>query len=106
MVKEIRLENFSDLSKVIEEVRVQSTERNDYYYERVYLIGIDTIKKFEDTIKRATLACEVIYNGECEYAETIVNGETLNIMVEVVKQGYLHWESKAYFQIPNFLRKI
>lgn len=49
MVKEIRLENFSDLSKVIEEVRVQSTERNDYYYERVYLVGVDTIKKFEET---------------------------------------------------------
>lgn len=49
MVKEIRLENFSDLSKVIEEVRVQSTERNDYYSERVYLVGVDTIKKFEET---------------------------------------------------------
>ena len=46
---------------------------------------LEVIKKFEDTIKRDTLACEVIYNGECEYAETIVNGETLNIMVEVVK---------------------
>lgn len=49
MVKEIRLENFSDLAKVMEEVRVQSTERNDYYYERVYLVGVDSIKKFEDT---------------------------------------------------------
>ena len=49
MVKEIRLENFSDLSKVMEEVKVQSTEMNDYYYERVYLVGVDTIKKFEDT---------------------------------------------------------
>ena len=49
MVKEIRLENFSDLTKVIEEIRVQSTERNDYYYERVYLVGIDTINKFEET---------------------------------------------------------
>lgn len=49
MVKEIRFENFSDISKVIEEVRVQSTEKNDYYCDRVYLVGIDTIKKFEDT---------------------------------------------------------
>ena len=49
MVKEIRLENFSDLAKVMEEVKVQSTERNDYYYERVYLVGIDAIKKFEET---------------------------------------------------------
>ena len=49
MVKEIRFENFSDLEKVIEEVRVQSTERNDYYYERMYLVGVDTIKKFEET---------------------------------------------------------
>ena len=49
MVKEIRFENFSDLEKVIEEVRVQSIERNDYYYDRVYLVGIDAIKKFEET---------------------------------------------------------
>lgn len=49
MVKEIRLENFSDLAKVMEEAIVQSTERNDYYYERVYLVGVDTIKKFEET---------------------------------------------------------
>lgn len=49
MVKEIRLKNFSDLAKVIEEVKVQSTERNDYYLKRVYLVGIDTIKKFENT---------------------------------------------------------
>lgn len=49
MVKEIRLENFSDLAKVMEEVRVQSTKSNNYYYDRVYLVGIDTIKKFEET---------------------------------------------------------
>ena len=49
MVKEIRLENFSDISKVIEEVRVQSTKSNNYYCERVYLVGVDTIKKFEKT---------------------------------------------------------
>ena len=46
---------------------------------------LEVIKKFEDTIKKDTLACEVIYNGECEYVETTVNGETLNIMVEVAK---------------------
>lgn len=49
MVKEIRLENFSDLAKVMEEAIVQSTESNDYYCEYVYLIGVDTIKKFEET---------------------------------------------------------
>lgn len=49
MVKEIRLENFSDLAKVMEETIVQSTESNDYYCEYVYLIGVDTIKKFEET---------------------------------------------------------
>ena len=48
-IKEIRLENFSDIAKIMEEVRVQPTESNDCNYERVYLVGIETIKKFEDT---------------------------------------------------------
>lgn len=46
---------------------------------------IDVVKKFEDTIKKETLTCEVVYNGEADYSETIINGETLNMNVEVVK---------------------
>ncbi|MGL5352280.1 MAG: isoleucine--tRNA ligase [Clostridium sp.] len=46
---------------------------------------IEVIKKFIDTIKKETLTQEVIYNGEFDYIETIINGEKLNMTVEVVQ---------------------
>lgn len=46
---------------------------------------IDVIKKFENTIKKETLTSEVIYNKEAYYSETAINGETLNMNVEVEK---------------------
>ena len=45
---------------------------------------VDIIKKFEETIKKETLTCEVIYNGEADYSEVVINGETLNMTVEVI----------------------
>lgn len=45
---------------------------------------LDVIKKFEETIKKETLTCEVIYNGEADYSEVVINGETLNMTVEVI----------------------
>ena len=46
----------------------------------------EVIKKFEDTIKHDTLATNIIYNEEREsYTETPINGEKLNIDVEVIK---------------------
>ena len=47
------------------------------------LLGI--IKKFEETIKKETLTCEVIYNGEADYSEIVINGEALNMTVEVIR---------------------
>ncbi|MGL5086289.1 MAG: isoleucine--tRNA ligase [Clostridium sp.] len=46
---------------------------------------IDVIKKFIVVIKKETLTQEVIYNGEFDYTETIINGEKLNMTVEVVQ---------------------
>ena len=44
------------------------------------------VKKYEDIIKHDTLAKNVLYNKENkEYVETPINGEKLNIFVEVVK---------------------
>ena len=40
------------------------------------------IKKFEETIKRETLAVEVIYDEKREYTEYNINGEILNLAVE------------------------
>ena len=46
---------------------------------------IDVIKKFQDTIKKETLTKEIVYNGEFNYTEVTINGENLNMTVEVVK---------------------
>lgn len=45
---------------------------------------IEVIKKFIETIKKETLTQEVVYNGEFDYTETVINGEKLNMTVEVV----------------------
>ena len=56
---------------------------------RLYVAGndmlIDVIKKFEDNIKKETLTLEVVYGADADYTETTINGETLNMTVEVVK---------------------
>jgi isoleucyl-tRNA synthetase len=43
------------------------------------------VKKFESHIMRETLAVEVVYNAEREYNEANINGEKLNLAVEVVR---------------------
>ena len=43
------------------------------------------VKKHEETIKKETLAVEVIYNSSREYNRCKINGEDFNIAVEVVK---------------------
>ena len=46
---------------------------------------IDIIKKFAENIKKETLTQEIVYNGEFDYTETTINGEKLDMTVEVVK---------------------
>ena len=46
---------------------------------------LDVIKKFEDVIKKETLTQEVVYSEEANYTETVINGEKLNMTVEVIK---------------------
>ena len=48
---------------------------------------LDVIKKFEETIKKETLTCEVIYNSEVDYSEIVINSEALNMTVEVMTSG-------------------
>ena len=55
----------------------------------LYIAGNDTleavVKKYEDIIKHDTLAKEVLYNVEGkEYVNTPINGEKLDIYVEIV----------------------
>ena len=56
----------------------------------LYVGGNETleavVKKYEDVIKHDTLAKDVLYNADGkEYVQTPINGENLNIFVEVVK---------------------
>jgi isoleucyl-tRNA synthetase len=43
------------------------------------------VEKFEAHIMRETLTIEVVYNAAREYTETAINGEKLNLAVEVVR---------------------
>ncbi|MCM0650965.1 isoleucine--tRNA ligase [Clostridium swellfunianum] len=43
------------------------------------------VEKFEAHIMRETLAIEVVYNASKEYSEANINGEKLNLAVEVVR---------------------
>ena len=46
---------------------------------------LDVIKKFAEVIKKETLTQEIVYNEEANYTETVINGEKLNMTVEVIK---------------------
>ncbi|MBX7295488.1 isoleucine--tRNA ligase [Clostridium chauvoei] len=46
---------------------------------------MDIIKKYAENIKRETLTQEIIYNGEFDYTDTVINGENLKMTVEVIK---------------------
>lgn len=47
-VEEIRLENFSDIEKMFDEVKSVAKAKNTDVYKRVLLVGEETIRKFED----------------------------------------------------------
>ena len=44
---------------------------------------INVIEKFKDSIKKETLTVDVVVNEDREYTETIINGEKLNLDVEI-----------------------
>ena len=46
---------------------------------------LNVIKKFAEVIKKETLTQEIVYNEEANYTETVINGEKLNMTVEVIK---------------------
>lgn len=47
-IKEIRLENFSDIEKVFDDVKSFAKAKNTDVYKDVLLVGEETIRKFED----------------------------------------------------------
>lgn len=46
---------------------------------------LEVVKKYADVIKKETLTVEIAYNGEIEYTNFNINGESLDMAVEVVK---------------------
>ena len=56
---------------------------------KLYVAGnemlLDVIKKFAEVIKKETLTQEIVYSEEANYTETVINGEKLNMTVEVIK---------------------
>ncbi|MBK5240563.1 isoleucine--tRNA ligase [Clostridium sp.] len=55
---------------------------------KIYVSGnemlLNVIAKFEDQIKRDTLAVEVLYNAKREYAQVKINGEDLELDLEKI----------------------
>jgi len=45
----------------------------------------EVIKKFENVIKKETLTLNIVFNADREYSEVNINGEKLNLAVEVVR---------------------
>ena len=80
------------LREILSKVQNMRKDRGFEVLDRInlYVSGNDmlekVVKKFEDTIKHDTLATEILYNVERkDYVETPINGEKLNIDVEVIK---------------------
>ena len=46
---------------------------------------IDVINKYLEFIKKETLTQEILTNENVEYTEMVINGEKLNMTVEVIK---------------------
>ena len=47
---------------------------------------ISVVDKFKEVLKKETLTVEIIYNDvNSEYTEVVINGELLNMNVEVIK---------------------
>ena len=79
------------LREVISKIQTMRKEKGFQVSDKInlYVSGndkiIEVIKKFVETVKKETLTQEVVYDGEFDYTEVIINGEKLNMTVEVVQ---------------------
>ena len=90
ITEELRVEGH--LREIISKIQNMRKEKGFEVADKInlYVSGNDllmnVIEKFADTIKRDTLTVEIICNDDnTEYVETTINGEKLNLNVEVVK---------------------
>lgn len=79
------------LREVISKIQTMRKEKGFQVSDKInlYVSGndkiIEVIKNFVETVKKETLTQEVVYDGEFDYTEVIINGEKLNMTVEVVQ---------------------
>ncbi|NKF07986.1 isoleucine--tRNA ligase [Clostridium gasigenes] len=89
VTEELREEGY--LREIISKIQNMRKEKGFQVSDKINLYVsendklIDVIKKFIDIIKKETLTQEVVYNGEFDYTEAVINGEKLNMTVEVVQ---------------------
>lgn len=79
------------LREIISKVQNMRKESGFQVADRInlYIAGNEmleaVIKKFQDNIKKETLTVDIIFNAEKAYTESNINGEKLNMAVEVLK---------------------
>ncbi|AYD39141.1 isoleucine--tRNA ligase [Clostridium fermenticellae] len=80
-----------DLREILSKIQNMRKESGFEVADKIKLYingnnGLEAVvKKFEDRLKKETLAVEVIYNENKDYSKCKINGEELGMLVEVVK---------------------
>ncbi|MGV2644764.1 isoleucine--tRNA ligase, partial [Clostridium perfringens] len=78
------------LREIISKVQNMRKEKGFEVSDKIklYISGNDMLlevaNKYSDIIKRETLTQEIMIDAEVDYIETVINGEKLNMTVEVL----------------------
>ncbi|NMA57442.1 DUF5915 domain-containing protein, partial [Clostridium cochlearium] len=79
------------LREILSKIQNMRKEKEFEVADRIklYISGNEAlekvVKKFEDIIRKETIAEEVLYNKDIEYVDCKINGEDFKIQVEVIK---------------------
>ncbi|MBV1820330.1 isoleucine--tRNA ligase [Bacteroidales bacterium MSK.15.36] len=85
------LKEEGQLREILSKIQNMRKEKEFEVADRIklYISGNEAlekvVKKFEDSIRKETIAEEVLYNKDIEYVDCKINGEDFKIQVEVIK---------------------
>ncbi|WP_438335154.1 isoleucine--tRNA ligase [Clostridium cochlearium] len=85
------LKEEGQLREILSKIQNMRKEKEFEVADRIklYVSGNEAlekvVKKFEDSIRKETIAEEVLYNKDIEYVDCKINGEDFKIQVEVIK---------------------
>ena len=85
------LKEEGQLREILSKIQNMRKEKEFEVADRIklYMSGNEAlekvVKKFEDSIRKETIAEEVLYNKDIEYVDCKINGEDFKIQVEVIK---------------------